>query len=218
MLPETDFDPYSELVLADPFAHHEMLRDLGPAFRLARYDCYGMARFAQVKDALQDWQTFLSGRGVGLSDFARDEPWRAPSLLLETDPPVHDRTRGLMNKVVALPALKGRLAAWKSKAQTLVSHLVGKGPIDVVPGLAEAFPLSIFPDMIGLRCDGREHLLPYAMTAFNAFGPRNALLEESLAAADDATKWVHESCKRENLAESGWGGRCLRRSRSGRVH
>lgn len=82
---------------------------------------------------------------------------------------------------------------------------MGRGSIDAVPALAEAFPLSVFPDMIGLRKDGREHLLPYAMTAFNAFGPRNALLEESLAGATEAAAWVAESCKRKNLTPGGWG-------------
>jgi 4-methoxybenzoate monooxygenase (O-demethylating) len=74
-----------------------------------------------------------------------------------------------------------------------------------VAELGEAFPLQVFPDLIGLRDAGREHLIPYGTTAFNAFGPRNALLERSLAAAVEATAWVAESCKRENLAEGGWG-------------
>lgn len=204
-IPVTGFDPYNEAVLADPFAHHAKLRQLGPVFKLSRYGCYGMARFANVKEALQDWETYASGRGVGLSDFATEEPWRAPSLLLEADPPLHDRTRGLMNKVAALPALKARLPEWRAKAAELISARVGTGAFDVVPDLAEAFPLSVFPDMIGLRREGREYLLTYAMTAFNAFGPRNALLAESLARAESATAWVVESCRRENLSSDGWG-------------
>lgn len=108
-----------------------------------------------------------------------------------------------MNKVVALPGLKARLPEWKVKAARLVSGVVGTGPFDAVPALSEAFPLSVFPDMIGLRTEGREHLLPYAMTNFNAFGPRNALLEESLASAVEAAAWVAESCKRENLSQAG---------------
>lgn len=204
-IPVTDFDPYDPVVLADPFPHHAALREIGPVFRLSRYNCYGMARFADVQGALDDWQTFVSSRGVGLSDFAVEKPWRPPSLLLEADPPLHDRTRGLMNKVAALPALKARLPDWRRKAEELVRSVVGTGALDAVPHLAEAFPLSVFPDMIGLRKEGREHLLPYAMTAFNAFGPRNALLEESLASAAAATEWVAESCKRENVDPEGWG-------------
>ena len=158
-----------------------------------------------MQAALKDWETFGSGRGVGLADFSREAPWRPPSLLLETDPPMHDRTRGLMNRIASLGALRTIMPEWQAKADTVVASLTGKGAFDAVPNLAEAFPLSVFPDLIGLREDGRENLIPYATVAFNAFGPRNALLEETMEAARDATVWVAESCKRDMLRPGGWG-------------
>jgi cytochrome P450 len=82
---------------------------------------------------------------------------------------------------------------------------VAQREVDAVSAIAEAFPLAVFPELIGLREDGREHLIPYGTTAFNAFGPRNALLERSLAEAVDATAWVMASCKRDNLRPDGWG-------------
>ncbi|MDT0510103.1 cytochrome P450 [Novosphingobium sp. MMS21-SN21R] len=200
-----DFDPYDEAVLSDPFPHHERLREAGPVVWLERYQCYGLARFAEVRDALNDWETFVSSRGVGLADFATEQPWRPPSLLLEADPPLHSRTRGLMNKVASLPSLKARQPEWRTKATALVRELVGRGAVEAVADLSEAFPLSIFPDMIGLRDEGRENLIPYATTVFNAFGPRNALLEQSMSQAVAATAWVAESCKREFLKPDGWG-------------
>lgn len=205
--PELDIDPFDESFLANPFAYHGTLRDTGPVVWLPTVRCYAMARYAEVQAALKDWETFVSARGVGLADFAHEEPWRPPSLLLETDPPVHDRTRGLMNRVASLGALRRMMPEWERKAEELVKSLVGSGPFDAIPKLAEAFPLSVFPDLIGLRHDGRENLIPYATVAFNAFGPRNALLAEAMDAARDATAWVNESCKRKHLRSSGWGMR-----------
>jgi cytochrome P450 len=204
-IPSLDFDPYADAALAEPFAHHAMLRDSGAVFWLERYQCFGMARYVEVHAALNDWETYVSGRGVGLADFAHEEPWRPPSLLLEADPPLHQRTRALMNKVAALPALRARQPQWHAAASDLVARLTGQGMIDAVADLAEAFPMCVFPDLIGLREDGRENLLPYAMTVFNAFGPRNRLLEKSMAEAAAATAWVAESCKREFLQDDGWG-------------
>jgi len=200
-----DIDPFDEAFLADPYAHHDALRDAGPVSWLELIGCYGMARFAEVQMALKDHQTFISGRGVGLSDFAAETPWRPPSLLLEADPPLHDRTRGLMNRIASLASLRALMPTWQAKADALVDQLVEKRHIDAVKDLGEVFPLSIFPDLIGLRDDGREHLIPYGTTAFNAFGPRNALLQRSLAAATEATAWVAESCKRHQLKPGGWG-------------
>lgn len=203
--PALAFDPFDPVVLANPFAHHDALRDAGEVVWLERYDCYAMARYAEVRAALTDWETYPSGRGVGLADFAREEPWRPPSLLLEADPPLHGRTRGIMNKVLSLPALRALQPEWRAKARSLVAGLVGTGPIDAVPSLSEAFPLAVFPALVGLREEGREHLIPYGTTAFNAFGPRNEILARSLEVAGAATSWVMESCRRENLQPGAWG-------------
>ncbi|MCX7283691.1 MAG: cytochrome P450 [Novosphingobium sp.] len=204
-VPDLDIDPFDPAFLEDPFAAHPRLRDAGAVMFLPAIGCFAMARHAQVQDALKDFATFVSGRGVGLADFLKETPWRPPSLLLEADPPMHDRTRGLMNRVASLSSLRTVMPEWQAKADALAAQLVGRGAFDAVPALAEAFPLSVFPDLIGLRQDGRENLIPYATVAFNAFGPRNALLAETMEAARNATEWVAQSCRREMLLDGGWG-------------
>ncbi len=203
-IPCLDLDPFDEVFLGDPYAHHDTLRNAGPVVWLEPIGCYAMARYAEVFASLKDWQTFVSGRGVGMTDFAKEEPWRPPSLLLETDPPVHDRTRGLMNKVASLNSLKAAMPDWCAKAEKLVSGLLNR-KIDAVTDLGEAFPLSVFPDLIGIRKEGREHLIPYGTTAFNGFGPPNRLFEAAMANAASATAAVMESCRRESLVPGGWG-------------
>lgn len=198
-------DPFDEAFLGDPYAHHDQLRDAGPVVWLEPIACYAMARHDGVSAVLKDWQTFVSGRGVGLSDFAREAPWRPPSLLLEADPPLHDRTRGLMNRIVSLPALRALAPLWQQRAEALIARLLHGQTLDAVNDLAEAYPLSVFPDLIGLRPGGSEHLIPYGTTAFNAFGPRNRLTQAAMEGATEATAWVMESCKRENLSSGGWG-------------
>jgi cytochrome P450 len=203
--PVLQFNPFADEALADPYACHDLLRDSGPVVWLDPVGCYAMARFDEVSAALKDWETFTSGRGVGLADFAREEPWRPPSLLLEADPPLHDRTRTLMTRIASLASLKRLLPSWQAKADALVEALIARRTIDAVADLGEAFPLAVFPDLIGLREDGREHLIPYAASVFNGFGPRNRILEDSMEDAAGAMAWVAESCKRENLVPGGWG-------------
>lgn len=204
-IPSLTVDPFGRDFLANPYARHDLLRDAGPVVWLDALGCYAMARHAEVQSALKDWTSFVSGRGVGLADFSRETPWRPPSLLLEADPPLHDRTRGLMNKIASLLSLKQVRDDWQAKADTLVEDLVARRDIDAVRDLSEVFPLLVFPDLIGLRPDGREHLLTYAAAVFNAFGPRNDIFEEGNAVAAEATAWVAEACKRDNLSPDGWG-------------
>ena len=92
-IPRLGFDPFSIEFFADPFPTHEKLREAGPVVYLDKWGVYGVARYQQVHAVLNDPQTFCSSRGVGLSDFAKETPWRPPSLILEADPPAHTRTR-----------------------------------------------------------------------------------------------------------------------------
>lgn len=203
--PSLSIDPFDEAFLADPYAHHDALRDAGPVVWLEAIGCYGMARHAEVQAALKDWQTYVSGRGVGLADFSKETPFRPPSLLLEADPPLHDRTRGLMNRIVTLGALRAVAPRWQAIADELVEGLVARGGFDAVEELGTAFPLAVFPDLIGLQDEGRDQLIPYATGVFNAFGPRNAVFERAQAATREATAWVALACRRENLKPGGWG-------------
>jgi 4-methoxybenzoate monooxygenase (O-demethylating) len=204
-IPVVGLDPFDKAFLSDPARYYSQLRDAGPIFFLKAYGIYGMARFASVKVALEDHLTFCSGRGVGLSDFAKETPWRPPSLLLETDPPEHDRTRRIVNRIVSLTAVRRLSESWASAATRLVEELVIQKRVDAITDLAEVFPLSVFPDAIGIQQTGRENLLPYASATFNAFGPRNDLFEATQVAAGKAIEWVTESCKRSNLQVGGWG-------------
>lgn len=204
-IPRLDVDPFGSDFLSDPYAYHDLLRETGPVFWLERYGIYGAARHEEVMAILRNHETFLSGRGVGLADFSKEEPWRPVSLLLEVDPPLHNRTRELMTRIVSVGALKKVEPRWQAEADALVEQLVALRRFDAVTDLAEVYPMRIFPDMIGLPREGREHLLTYASATFNAFGPRNDLFHASERAAAEATAWVQHACKRENLEPGGWG-------------
>jgi 4-methoxybenzoate monooxygenase (O-demethylating) len=158
-----------------------------------------------VHAVLNDWRTFCSSRGVGMSDFAKETPWRPPSLVLETDPPEHDRARTVLSRVLSPAAMKRLREGFAAAAERKAEELVARRRFDAIAELAEAFPLSVFPDAVGLRREGREHLLPYASLAFNAFGPDNELRRRALAEAAPHVAWVTEQCQRGNLAPDRMG-------------
>ncbi|MCD1590135.1 cytochrome P450 [Qipengyuania citrea] len=205
VVPNLAIDPFDKVFLSDPYAYHDMIREAGPVVWLDSVGAFAMARYEEVKDSLRDHETFCSSRGVGTLDFAKETPFRPPSLLLEADPPLHDRTRSMMNRIVSLKALKELRPRWQAKAEELVDRLVERRRFDAVKDLSEIFPMMIFPDTIGLRDDGREHLLDYAAIVFNAFGPDNDVLREGNEGKEAAIEWVAEACKRDNLKEGGWG-------------
>jgi cytochrome P450 len=53
--------------------------------------------------------------------------------------------------------------------------------------------------------EGRENLLPYGDTAFNAFGPDNALRAKGAPRVAELSGWVAGQCARDVLADDGFG-------------
>ena len=204
-IPGLDIDPFAIEFFENPYPTHEALREAGPLVHLDKWNVYAVARYAEVHAVLNDPLTFCSSRGVGLSDFAKEKPWRPPSLILEADPPAHTRTRAVLSRVLSPAVMKQMRGGFVAAAEVRVDELLAKGSVDAVADLAEAYPLSVFPDAVGLRQEGREHLLPYAGVVFNAFGPPNELRQTALERSQPHQAYVQEQCQRDNLAPGGFG-------------
>jgi cytochrome P450 len=202
--PQLDLDPFSAEYLAEPYSDHARMRDAGPVVYLTRYGIYAMARHQEVFAALNDWRTYSSARGVGLQDFAKEVPWRPKSIVLESDPPLHDRTRRVLQRVMSPAAMRRLRDEFKSKAVVLVARLVAKRDIEAVQELAEAFPLEVFPAAVGLNPQGRENLLPYSTMVFNSFGPHNEIFHSSIRDAEPVLAWIHAQCARGACADVGF--------------
>lgn len=198
-------DPFSDELLAAPYPFYAELRDAGPVVYLQHYGIWACARHAQVHAALGDWETFSSGAGVGIDDFRRTAPWRPPSLLLETDPPVHNRTRTVMNRALSAKPMAALRAGFKAAAERIADAVVARRHVDAIADIAEAYPLSVFPGAIGLGPDGLHNLIPYGSMAFNAFGPRNKHFEAAMTDAARVVPWIDAQCAREALSRDGIG-------------
>jgi cytochrome P450 len=216
-VPVITADPFSLENLFEPHDLHEQLREAGPVIYLSAYNIWGMARYEQVSATLKDWETFSSAAGAGLSNFRKEKPWRVPSLLLEADPPAHTRAREVVGPVLAPPVLKALWGKFEQEATLLVDRLVALGSFDAVTQLAEAYPLKVFGDAVGLPEEGRENLLPYANMVFNGFGPRNELLAAAMANAQPVQQWIMDNCRREALRPGSFGARIWEAVDAGKI-
>ena len=203
--PISDIDPFCVEFFENPFPAHAALRDAGPVVRLSRYGVWGVARYEQVHAVLNDWQTFCSSRGAGLTDFAKEKPWRPKSLVLETDPPLHDRTRRVLNRVLSAPVMRSLRDRFAAEADRLIDELVDRREFDAIPDLAEAYPLTVFPDAMGMSRENRRFLLPYGNMVFNSFGPQNEFFKAAVADAEPVLAWLQAQMQRDALAPGGFG-------------
>jgi cytochrome P450 len=206
-IPCLDIDPFAIDFFEDPYPAQERLRDSAPVVYLDKWNVFGLARYTEVYAVLNDPETFCSSRGVGLSDFKKEKPWRPPSLILEADPPAHNRTRAVLRKVLSPATMKQIRDRFAAAADAKIDELLQRRKVDAVADLAEAYPLSVFPDAMGLKQEGREHLLPYGGVVFNAFGPANELRQAAIERSAPHQAYVAEQCQRLNLLPGGFGAR-----------
>ena len=97
------------------------------------------------------------------------------------------------------------MSALPRRSDALVDRLLERGSFDAIANLAEAYPLTVFPDAMGMPRENRHFLLPYGNMAFNAFGPRNEFFEAAFAEAEPVLAWLQRQMRREAFAPGGFG-------------
>lgn len=199
-----DVDPYTPDVQTNPIPFFDELRAKGPFAFLPRYSMLVCGGYDVTKEVFSDHTRFVSSRGVGLQDFSLGEPWRPPSIVLEVDPPAHDRTRRAIMRALSPKVVADLRPLFKADADALVASLQGR-QIDGVTDLAEVFPCTVFPKAVGLKNPDREMLLNYGLMVFNALGPDNPQRQAAMAKAPIVGPWIADQCKRENLTGDGIG-------------
>lgn len=215
--PTVTIDPFSEAFSDDPYPFHHRLRDAGPVVWLSQYGIYGMARYAQVQAALNDWQTFISGAGAGIQDLRKGNAWRPRSIVLEVDPPLHDETRAVLARVLSGPAIRKLRPAFEAEAERLVEELVARGTFDAVDDLAMVYPLKVMGDAVGVPLRDRECLLPFSNMLFNSFGPENDIFRQSIAESEAVVKQLFAQCERAALSADGFGAQIYQAADESRI-
>ena len=91
------------------------------------------------------------------------------------------------------------------EADAVVDKLVDRGSFDAITDFAEAYPLTVFPDAMGMPRENRHFLLPYGNMVFNAFGPRNEFFEAAVADAEPVLAWLQRQMQRDAFAQESFG-------------
>jgi len=208
-LPAMDLDPFSDAFLTDPYADHDLMRTAGPVVWLSQYGIYASCRHEQVREILNDHETFISSAGVGLANFHREKPFRPKSLILEADPPSHTKARTVLARILSPRTVQQIRENFAAEADRLLDQVLARARdgelIDGVSEIAEPYPLKVFPDAVGLAKSERENLLLYGDMIFNAFGPRNELFARAAQRVLPVTAWIMARCQRDQLRPGSLG-------------
>lgn len=199
-----DIDPYSDENLTGR-GYFPELRSRGPFVYLSRYAMLACGGYDVTREVFSDHNRFVSSRGVGLSDFGLEEPWRPASIILEVDPPYHTKTRRVVMRGLSPKVVRDLRAAFKVDAERLVDKVVAQGRIEAVVDIAEAFPTKVFPEAVGIKNPDARMLTQFGSIVFNAIGPENARRNAAMARNKDVMPWILDRCSRAQLSPDGIG-------------
>ncbi|NBP72349.1 MAG: cytochrome P450, partial [Alphaproteobacteria bacterium] len=148
--PVSALDPFSEESIRHPYDWNGDIRDAAPLVWISKYGVWATGRHGLAKQILDDWETYGSGAGVGLTNFHTEKPWRPPSKLLEADPPEHTPRREVADSAMAHSRLRDYRPVFAEQARLLVDRILEKGDIDGMTDIAQPYILKVFPDAVGL--------------------------------------------------------------------
>jgi cytochrome P450 len=197
-----DIDLFSDAALLDPWPLYQRIRDAGPVVYLSRHEVWAMGRYAPVRAALRDWETYSSAQGIGLNPIANAT---TEGRLLTSDPPEHDKLRSVLARRLLPRQLRDVRQIVAQRAEELVEGLVTRGEFDAVPDLAQALPIGIVLDLIGLPQDGRDEVLRWADGAFSASGPEGPRTSEGLALLKEQFNYLVTRATRDKLTPGSMG-------------
>jgi len=202
----SDLDPFSPEFRADPFTAYARLREYDvPVVWLSRHSIWAVARYEPVRAVLTDWKRFSNAGGGGMANYFIEKPWRRPSLILEVDPPEHQRTRRVLMQVLSADRLQRLRAVFEAEAEILIDSALERGTLDAIPDLVQRFPLTVFPDAVGMPREDRSPMLTYGAMVFGGFGPPTPWYRELMLQAEEVTAWIMARCQREALDPNGIG-------------
>ena len=140
------FDPYSPAIDADPFPYYKVLRDEHPCFWSKDANMWVLSRHADIMAALSNWQTYSSSRGNLMDEL----PGRAGATLGTTDPPRHDRLRGIIQHAFTRRGLEALTDPIRSLVKETLDELAGAKTFDFVADFSAKVTAKILFRTLGL--------------------------------------------------------------------
>jgi cytochrome P450 len=153
-----DFDPLAPAQQDDPYALYALARRERPVFYAERFGIWVVTRYEDVLAVLKDHRTFSSA-GALRSRRAEHPPEVEAVLaeghpempyIIDADPPLHDRIRGLVTRAFTPRRVAALEPAIASIVRELLDDLAPAGRADLIERFAWPLPLRVLGEMLGV--------------------------------------------------------------------
>ena len=172
------FDPYSPVVDADPFPVYKTLRDEHPCFWSEEAQMWVLSRYADIVAAGNDWETYSSAKGNLMTEL----PGRAGATLGTTDPPRHDRLRGLIQQAFMKRNMETLSEPIRDIAREAAAGLRGKKQFEFIGEFSSKFTVRVLFAVLGLPLGDEQTVRDKAVMMVQSDAKTRAKGPEHIAA------------------------------------
>ncbi|OMC11814.1 cytochrome P450 [Mycobacterium sp. SP-6446] len=152
---EVYFDPYDVELNADPYPMFKRLREELPLYYNEQHGFYALSRFADVDDALVDFQTFSSAKGAILELIKANIEIPSGVVLFE-DPPIHDIHRKLLSRMFTPRKINELESKIREFCAQSLDPLIGTDRFDFVADLGAQMPMRVIGMLLGVPEEFQE--------------------------------------------------------------
>ena len=147
------FNPWDPAFRANPYPHYKPLL-AGPPRILDLFGPTAMiARYADVTAVLRDHANFSSVRPRDPSEPPNEGPFAGARTMLFSDPPLHTRLRRLVSRDFTPRRIRDLEPRIREIAKDLIDAAERKGELEVMSGIANALPVMVIAEMLGVPPD-----------------------------------------------------------------
>jgi len=150
------FDPLSPEQRDNPFDVLAVARREQPVFHVPALDLWVVTRYDDVLAVLKDHDTFSSTGALKSAPLPEAvaavlaEGYREMPYIIEVDPPLHDRIRGLATKAFTPRRIASLEPAIRRIVDNLLDALPPEGETDLIGAFAWPLPLRVLGEFLGL--------------------------------------------------------------------
>ena len=172
------FDPYSPANDADPFPAYKVLRDEHPCFWSEEAGMWVLSRHDDILNALTNWKVYSSAKGNLIDEF----PGRAGSTLGSSDPPRHDRLRGLIQSAMTKRALDHILEPARASIAQHLAEIAEGDTFEFVNDFGSKITVDLLFHLFALPREGAEQVRDNAVLMVQTDAETRQKAPEHLAA------------------------------------
>jgi cytochrome P450 len=169
----TNYNIFDPAIRENPYGMYREIQQQGAVMRNPELGIWMVSTYQEALEALKR-PDILSSASIGLDPIRR---WlRAPTMLF-SDPPEHERLRGVVAKAFSPAAIKALEYRVRDVSRELFDTISGNEAIDVVAQLAYPLPVIMIAELLGIPPGDRKDFKRWsdAVVAFSGLGDPAAM-------------------------------------------